>query len=457
MGETDEDGARLVKGRKPYEEEERRTTKRREATEDANRRIVKGREDEFKDDKRLKKVKEEDFKDDRRILKGREDDFKEDRRLKLKKEDDFEEEKRLKKKKEAMNDDKTRLLGSKKVSSMEKGEELNESEDLDDDAEIDLIDVKDGKRVKLWKRIPGFGLFLVFLTVLINSGMNIIIKEFTGIEPAVLLLYRSLIQLSFVMPWAVVIDKAPFPAGMKIKDKGLLFFRGILGFINVMATIYSVRYMNLGDQKMVTATKPIFVSISARLFLKERCGLFDLAAMFFMLVGIVFVVRPPILFGTDPGDGYEMMEMYSAIAVFVATALSANNTVILRKFRKEHAASLTSANQIFFIIESFIFIFAFSIPFTDPTWAEKLKLLILSVGMFICNLLLIIALKIEKANKVAVVNSSLGIIAAFLVQILYFGVLPNLYSILGTGLVSCSIVISAAKSFFTKPDIAKVS
>ena len=71
-----------------------------------------------------------------------------------------------------------------------------------------------------------------------------------------------------------------------------------------------------------------------------------------------------------------------------------------RKFRKEHAASLTSANQIFFIIESFIFIFAFSVPLTNPSWAEKLKLLVLSVGMFIGNLLLIIALKIEKANKV---------------------------------------------------------
>ena len=54
-------------------------------------------------------------------------------------------------------------------------------------------------------------------------------------------------------------------------------------------------------------------------------------------------------------------------------------------------------------------------------------------------------------------NNSLGIIAAFLTQILYFGVLPNLYSILGTGLVSCSIFLSAAKSFFQKPDIAKVS
>ena len=41
------------------------------------------------------------------------------------------------------------------VFSMEKGEDVDESEDLDEDGEIDLIDVKDGQRVKLWKRIPG--------------------------------------------------------------------------------------------------------------------------------------------------------------------------------------------------------------------------------------------------------------------------------------------------------------
>lgn len=72
MGEDQDDEKRLVKGRKPYEEEERRTIKRRpEAVmEEANRRLAKVQEDKFKEDKRTKKGKEEDFKDSR-ILKGK--------------------------------------------------------------------------------------------------------------------------------------------------------------------------------------------------------------------------------------------------------------------------------------------------------------------------------------------------------------------------------------------------
>jgi len=301
---------------------------------------------------------------------------------------------------------------------------------------------------KLWKRIPGFGLLLSFCAVCIMNGVNVIIKEFEVIEPATLILYRSLIASSFWMPFSVCIDKPPFPTGMPKQDKLLLLLRGVLSFIKTLANVYSVRYMNLGDQRMICATRPVFVLISSRIFLKESCGVINIVSMILMLVGVVFVVKPPVIFGTDLEGEYSSMELYSAIGVFLAMALDANTMIIIRKLRKEHVASMIATNQLFFALESFLFILVFSMEMYNPTWPEKLKLLAIAFGLSICAICHILSLKIEKANKISLMTNSSGIIIAFCIQILYFHVLPNTHSIIGACLVSISVILLTTKSFF---------
>merc|ERR1712200_375333 len=106
-------------------------------------------------------------------------------------------------------------------------------------------------------------------------------------------------------------------------------------------------------------------------------------------------------------------------------ALDANSMIILRKLRKEHVATMIATNQLFFVIESFIFIIVFSIEFYTPTWMEKLKLVSIAGGLSFCAICHILSLKIEKANKISLMTNSSGIIIAFLIQIFYFEVIPN--------------------------------
>ncbi len=39
-----------------------------------------------------------------------------------------------------------------------------------------------------------------------------------------------------------------------------------------------------------------------RVFLKEKAGWFTYVSMMFMLVGIVFVIKPPFIFGIEEGN-----------------------------------------------------------------------------------------------------------------------------------------------------------
>ena len=117
--------------------------------------------------------------------------------------------------------------------------------------------------------------------------------------------------------------------------------------------------------------------------------------------------------------GYDGEALQAAILVFVTTALSANITVILRQLRKEHVASLTSANQIVYLIETFYIIMVMGYDMTTPPWADRLKILVIALNTLAMAIFHLLALKLEEANKVSLVSSSGGIVMAFLLQVLY--------------------------------------
>ena len=99
--------------------------------------------------------------------------------------------------------------------------------------------------------------------------VNIIVKDLTTVPPVTLLFYRSLLMLGVSMPWAVAVNKPPFPSDMGRKEQAMLVFRGVVGFANILASYYSLRYLNIGDQKMVASSRPVWVIMFSRLFLKE--------------------------------------------------------------------------------------------------------------------------------------------------------------------------------------------
>ena len=108
---------------------------------------------------------------------------------------------------------------------------------------------------KLWKRIYGLGIMLIIVKILIDGVTSLVIKKFDTIDPMVLLFYRSLVNLSLILPWSVFKDKPAFPPGQSLKDRFCLIFRGVIGCINVMAQFYALHHLSLGDTKMILATR----------------------------------------------------------------------------------------------------------------------------------------------------------------------------------------------------------
>lgn len=72
----------------------------------------------------------------------------------------------------------------------------------------------------------------------------------------------------------------------------LLFFRGLMGFVALLAFFYNIAHIPLGDAMTYSKTSPIFTAIFAWLFLQERLPVRGWAAVFIGFVGIVLIAKP---------------------------------------------------------------------------------------------------------------------------------------------------------------------
>ena len=94
----------------------------------------------------------------------------------------------------------------------------------------------------------------------------------------------------------------------------LLFFRGFMGFVSLLAYFYNVAHISLGDAATYSKTAPIFTAIFAWAFLKEKLTLSSWLAVFVGFGGILLITQPN-------GIGfskYDILGIFSGIGAALA-------------------------------------------------------------------------------------------------------------------------------------------
>lgn len=72
----------------------------------------------------------------------------------------------------------------------------------------------------------------------------------------------------------------------------LLLFRGLMGFLALLAFFYNIAHIPLGDAMTFSKTSPIFTAIFAWLFLSEKLSAKGWLAVMVGFVGIVMITKP---------------------------------------------------------------------------------------------------------------------------------------------------------------------
>ena len=157
-----------------------------------------------------------------------------------------------------------------------------------------------------WKELPLLGYILIVIYVGLSNLVYLLVKDLTDkISPLPLILLRSLIMMCVSLVRSLVSRQPAFSSDSTLIEIILLIFIGVVGFLHILASYYSLNYLDISNQKMVVSVRPAFVMDSSRVFLKEVLGLCKGILTVFMLIGIIFVLRPPFLYGSTIDHTYD--------------------------------------------------------------------------------------------------------------------------------------------------------
>ena len=226
----------------------------------------------------------------------------------------------------------------------------------------------------------------------------------------------------------------------------LLFFRGFIGFVALLAFFYNVAHIPLGDAMTYSKTSPIFTAIFAWLFLSEKLSKQAWIAVFVGFVGILFITQPT-------GVGFSK---YDALGIFsgVGAALAYTSVRELKGYYDTRAIVLsftltgTIGPILLFLVSPYLDVPELDFmlgEFVTPEGVVWLYLIAMGVLATISQLLMTKAYGETKAGVIGAVSYS-NIAFSILVGLTLGDALPSFVTTFGIALiVMAGIMVARAK------------
>jgi len=168
-------------------------------------------------------------------------------------------------------------------------------------------------------------LFAAFLFALMGAFAKLSSEYMSSLE---VVFFRNVFGVLFI---SIAIFKSP------LKHIGgkpfLLFFRGFMGFVALLAFFYNIAHISLADAMTFSKTSPIFTAIFAYIFLKEELSKWAWFAVFIGFIGIIFITQPSGLTFTKT----DLLGIFSGIGA----ALAYTSVRELKKFYDTRAIVLS--------------------------------------------------------------------------------------------------------------------
>ncbi|KAM6963849.1 solute carrier family 35 member G1 [Tautogolabrus adspersus] len=298
------------------------------------------------------------------------------------------------------------------------------------------------------KRCPGIGLFYAFLSTVFFSIISLLVKTIQGVHAIEISAIRCFFQMIFTMP-LLIYHKTGF---LGPRDKRIyLVLRGFIGSNAMILLYYAVQQMPLADATVIMFSNPVFTSLLAWIFLKERCTIWDCVFTLFTLTGVILIARPPFIFGEDPNgiEGNYSNHLKGTIAAFAGAVGAAFTFVVLRKIGKSvHYYLSVWYYAVIGFTECIITVSIlgeWKIPFCGR---DRWLLVLIAILGIAGQTFLTKALQIEKAGPVALMRT-FDVVLSFIFQFIFFNRAPTWWSLGGALCVVASTSGVALKRWFS--------
>lgn len=262
------------------------------------------------------------------------------------------------------------------------------------------------------------------------SGMQIIVKLLNGIPLMEKVFFRNFISL--IISFIIIKKDNLRYLGLK-ENRRLLFYRSVFGYAGVVLFFYTTAKMMAADAAMLNKLSPIFVTILAHMFLKEKINKINIFSLIMSFIGAYLIIKPTLNFPMLPALSGLLSAAVSGAAYIFITSIG----------KKESIYTIVFYFSLFSVLCSIPFlIFSFIIP----TLIELMLLLLLGTLAALGQVALTYAYKSSEASDISIYDYS-NIVFSTILGYFFLSELPDLYSIIGGILIiSSAIMVFVFKS-----------
>ncbi|GBM95996.1 Solute carrier family 35 member G1 [Araneus ventricosus] len=277
------------------------------------------------------------------------------------------------------------------------------------------------------------------------SFVAVIVKQMKNLHPGQLAMYRFIALFVMSIPEAVKTRQNPLgPRNLRF----LMVLRGILGGLNIFLNFNAFRYLGLGEASVIIFSAPVFVTIFARIFLKEPCNIFQSFTVILTVTGILFTAKLPSRI-TEAPIVYSSEKLYGLLTAIFSLFSVSIMVLLTREVRSVHPPILTFHFSCVGTFEIAILTAVFGNFQFLQCGIQSIYILLLALFSYGGTTLFVMALQCEYAGPVATIRAAMDIGLAFLWQIFIFHDLPDTCGIIGAVLVLVSVILISLGKWLT--------
>ncbi len=307
--------------------------------------------------------------------------------------------------------------------------------------------------------------FCMLISALGFTFMSVTVKYVTGIPLFEKVFFRNLISLVVAFS---MLKKSSAPMFGRRENQLALLARSSFGLAGVVLNFYAIANLTLADSSMLGKLSPIFVTIMACIFLKEKIDSKQILSIIITFLGALLVIKPEfslemlpslagILSAAASGVAYTLLRYlkdkespdtiifyFSLISVvFTApfalaeyvqpTFIASGVAYTLLRYLKDKESPDTII--FYFSLISVVFTAPFALAeYVQPTFIQLGLLLATGVFASVGQFGITYAYKYAKATEVSIYNYS-AIVFGIILGFIFFGEIPDTLSLLGGAII----------------------
>jgi drug/metabolite transporter (DMT)-like permease len=293
----------------------------------------------------------------------------------------------------------------------------------------------------------GLAVRYMLIASILFSFMGLFVRELSDTMSSVeITFFRNVFGVIIIL-YSVI--RNPFEqVGGKLP---LLIFRGVMGFVALLAFFYNLSNIPLADAMTFSKTAPIFTAFFAYLFLGEKLNMTQTISIFVGFIGIILIIQPngftfskTDLLGIFSGVGAalaytsvrELKKYYDSRAIVLSFAVVGTISPII----------LLAIGTLFETPQYLDFMFA---SFVMPTTEDIFPIFMLGILATFAQIFMTKAYGEAKAGIVGTVSYSNILFSTLLGTFVLGDLFPNIWTILGMILIVLSGVFATkTKSIF---------